>query len=854
MRLRSRIALGMIVIVGSILATAGGLRISQNQVVATSIVTGPDIIVSDVAFLNAGQTSWGTDGVTSAYSFATTSCNIGDQPANWDAASSLHPVIMQNVYRLKSGRFEHIGLSWLKHGFSTETKDCSLCDTSCDFCCTGCQAAPANSLGVNCGDTYASNLNGNRSGLGPHSEVNAFTGEFPPSPRRPDKFCVGGVDDGNLCTVIEDCDTLVCSYPVTGGRLQVNDVDLDPALNVGASYYLESQYIAQDDAAFGNATNNASYRPADVNMANGLFRFDAQGVTMPGEAAIFAWGKHDAQGLCDVALSPCVLDADCPGVGEMCLPNRYCQADATPCITAADCVTGDTCVGVTETTIQIPGEGKFILAAKASPLRTSEWRYDYAIFNFNSDRSGAFFRVPVPVNQQVRDLYFHDVDYHSGEVFDLTDWVAKEASDAITWSAHRCVGGDLDGTSCVADVDCINGGLCQPYQLDTCVGGDLDGARCVDHSDCVGSVSGQCSGLQARQCTAGANIGASCFNDGDCMDGPVGSCAPLFPSYGASVNGNALRFSTLYSFGFISPAQPAVTTVALGLFKPGTSDRITASSVGPSVGPADCNGNSIPDECDVDCNAPGCVAIPMCGLSTDCQPLGVEGHGIPDECEVAFIDCNGNGVPDNCDTDPTDPDGNGQVSGDCNSNSFPDECEQDCDGDGLPSVCDRICNGSTDFGQPCFNDSECDANSVCVDNEDTDSDGLSDCEDLCPLTNPGGLCVCPDPDLCCLFGDPNSGVCLGILSIADCVAIPSFFPVCQLSSDCRDGCLLGDVDDNGLLDLRDLAGIMGCFTGHSSVTGFSPPSAACARVFDVDSNGTVEQADFAVIQGGLQGP
>ncbi len=855
MKLLSCTALGIVILVG--LGSMGsGLHISSERVEATLPATGPDIIVSDVAFLNSGQTSWGRDGDTSAFGIATTSCNVGDAPANWDSSTAQHPIITQNVYRLKSGRFEQIGLAWVKHGFATETKDCLLCDANCDFCCnTSCIVPPlANTLGVNCRDTYNSTLNGDRSTLGPHSEVNAFTGEFPPTPRRPDKFCVGGIDDGAPCTLDQDCDSMACNYPVLGGRMQVLDADLDPASNPGASYYLEVQYLAQDDAASGNALNNAAYRPTDIGLQNGLFRFNAQDVTVPGKPAIFAWGKNDPQGLCDVALTPCVIDTDCPGVGEVCLPNRYCQASAMPCITTADCPdAGDTCVGVTETTIQIPGEGQFILAAKASPLRTAEWRYDYAIFNLNSDRSGAFFRVPVPTNQSNRNFFFHDVNYHSGEVYDLTDWVASEAGDAITWSAHACVGGDLPGAPCVDDVGCPNGGLCRPYQLDTCVGGDLAGARCIDHTDCDGATSGLCTGAQAKRCIAGDNIGASCFNDSECLNGGIGSCAVLFPSYNANVNGNALRFSTMYSYGFISPAPPAATTVTLGLFKPGTNDRATVSSVGPAVGPADCNGNSIPDECDIDCNAPGCTAIPLCGLSADCQPLGVAGHGIPDECEIAFSDCNGNAIPDNCDTDPSDPDGNGQVSGDCNNNDFPDECEQDCDGDGLPTACDRICNGIVDFGQPCFNDSECAAESLCIDNEDTDNDGLSDCDDLCPMTNPGGSCVCPDPDLCCLYGDPNSA-CIGIQSISECLSLPPFEPVCQLSGDCRDGCLLGDIDDNGRIELIDIAGFMRCFTAQSSVTGFLPPQAECARIYDMDNDGTIEQADYASFLQELVGP
>ncbi|UCE61798.1 MAG: hypothetical protein JSU63_08635, partial [Phycisphaerales bacterium] len=42
----------------------------------------------------------------------------------------------------------------------------------------------------------------------------------------------------------------------------------------------------------------------------------------------------------------------------------------------------------------------------------------------------------------------------------------------------------------------------------------------------------------------------------------------------------------------------------------------------------DCNINGIPDECDVDCAAEGCV-IGSCGGSLDIDPE----NGIPDECE-----------------------------------------------------------------------------------------------------------------------------------------------------------------------------------------------------------------------------
>ena len=51
---------------------------------------------------------------------------------------------------------------------------------------------------------------------------------------------------------------------------------------------------------------------------------------------------------------------------------------------------------------------------------------------------------------------------------------------------------------------------------------------------------------------------------------------------------------------------------------------------------------------------------------------------VPLECS---LDCNGNRVPDEC-----------ELSGnDCNGNEIPDECDPDCDGDGVPDDCDGGC-------------------------------------------------------------------------------------------------------------------------------------------------------------------
>ena len=144
--------------------------------------SGPDVTV--FAFTDIG--SYGASGGFAGYALGTTSCNRGDAPLNWcdqgsgcaaGAGPKDHPVIAQNLYRLKSGRFEQIGMSWLKHGFTSLNQSSAGCTGSAG---QSCQSPPAggNQLGVGCTDPYTASLNGSRP-LGRRSEVNATTGVFP---------------------------------------------------------------------------------------------------------------------------------------------------------------------------------------------------------------------------------------------------------------------------------------------------------------------------------------------------------------------------------------------------------------------------------------------------------------------------------------------------------------------------------------------------------------------------------------------------------------------------------------------------------------------------------------------------
>ncbi|MFQ5489774.1 MAG: hypothetical protein ACE5GE_03535, partial [Phycisphaerae bacterium] len=245
---------------------------------------GPDVIVGVLPLIEKLAT---VNGV-SAYAIATTSCNIGTQTLRWEAETSAHPVIAQNLYRYEDGRFEQIGMSWLKHGF------CALSDNDCNL---GCFFTDCRTLGLGCSDTYGTVLNGMQSNLGPRSDVDPVTGSFP---------------------------FPFTSPPYSGlldRRLQVAVQDVDPNLNPNATFVGEAHYVTADDAAAGNGDNNVSWREIAVgDLTGGGFELVFTGSTRQTQPAIQAWPRFD----------PAVelVDINVPGDGLMILGYKADQLGA----------------------------------------------------------------------------------------------------------------------------------------------------------------------------------------------------------------------------------------------------------------------------------------------------------------------------------------------------------------------------------------------------------------------------------------------------------------------------------------------------------------------------------------------
>ena len=309
----------------------------------------PDVIVGDID----ATRKWGVVGDVTAFSIATWSCNVGSCWLNWiDDPSNQHPGIGQNMFRLKDGRYEQIGQSWLKHGFNA---------LSLELCSVGCRPTFGTHLGVNCADPYSAGLNGDQTGLGPKFEVHAAAGSHPHP----------YTDQGTIGDAIYK-------------RLQIHNDDLDPALNTGALYFVEGHYIAQDDAMAMNDDNNASYREILVSGSDGNFDIEVTDVTVREEPGISAWAANDA--------------------------------------------------GVDQVSADVAIDGRFIVAAKATDLGGGVWHYEYAIQNYNSHRSAGSFSVPIPFESTPTNVGFHDVDYHSGEPFDGTDWSSQTNPTEIVWA------------------------------------------------------------------------------------------------------------------------------------------------------------------------------------------------------------------------------------------------------------------------------------------------------------------------------------------------------------------------------------------------------------------------------------
>jgi len=398
--------------VGGFNSAAGNGALDITPMMAPPPPTiGPDIALSGVGA--SGTINHGLSGTRRAYSFGTTSCNVGDAPVNWySGIGNDHPVIGQNMFRIDNGRIEQLGYSFLKHGFF------ALSQPGC--AATPCQGTNGSQLGIGCADTYGPGLNDGTDGAS-KSSVNATLGTYNGNPG----------PSGDPGTI--------------NGRLQVKDSELTGTL------LIEGQYVSEHDHSWGLARNNVSWIRVNASGAGNL---SLSGSITRYEPGIMAW--RDLAG---------ATVNDVPNIDE-----------------------GGTDV-----------HGWYFVGYDVTDLGGGQWRYEYAVQNMNSDQSARSFTIPLPcAGTTTTDMFFRDVDHHSGDPYSNTDWSFTNNGSSAVWSTE---------------------------------------------------------------------------------------------TFAQNQDANALRWGTLYNFGFTSNGAPQAVTASLGMFKPGVATSVTTTVDGPcaSINPPMCN-------------------------------------------------------------------------------------------------------------------------------------------------------------------------------------------------------------------------------------------------------------------------
>lgn len=337
---------------------------------------GPDVIVGD---LNGLAQFGSASGTQVGLAVGTDSCNAGTVDLHWFALpDNDHPVIPQNLYRMSGGasndeRFEQIGQSQMKHAFTALTQN---------LCGFGCNGVGGANLGSGCSDPYSASLNSGPS-LGSRAWVNPFTGFFP----RGDAATPPNNHAGH-------------THTGPSHRILTEINDLSTALNPGAKYFAEAQYITkheydwcQTNPTQCNMYNNVSYRQYSVNGTASPFSFTPVTTTQRSKRAITAW-----TGATLAEFKPA------PGV-----------------------------------------DGVGVVGYKVTNPSPGVWHYEYAVYNENLDRAIQSFSIPVGGGVTLTNVGFKSPPQHPGWSADgtvgnagysSTPWPSTQAGGSITWATE----------------------------------------------------------------------------------------------------------------------------------------------------------------------------------------------------------------------------------------------------------------------------------------------------------------------------------------------------------------------------------------------------------------------------------
>lgn len=284
-----------------------------------------------------------------------------------------HPYLVWSMYRFDAdGRIEQIGRSGLKHAFATANELCI--DATC----------PVNGhiLGRGCQDLYNAGSNDLANALSPRAELVPSTGVW--------GRCGSVFDDvdNDLSDGLPGCDAVQDPGVAFDGylhRMVLRETAIDPALNPGATYYVDAWYVVRDDADIFNTMGHRTLQP---NYSAGAWR--------AGTLGPFANGP--------------VVDRwiDAAGLGEW---RMNAPVDAA--------------------------EGRLRVASRVRRLGDGRYRYDYAIANFDFSRASldpSTFEPNVRILSN-RGLSGLAVSLRNGAIVDASEYRDGDADVANDWNA-----------------------------------------------------------------------------------------------------------------------------------------------------------------------------------------------------------------------------------------------------------------------------------------------------------------------------------------------------------------------------------------------------------------------------------
>ena len=184
-------------------------------------------------------------------------------------------------------------------------------------------------------------------------------------------------------------ENLPTAVATVGRRLKIQTYDLNRVVwGEEAKFFVDAMYLHSQDTDSGNDMNNASYRGVEVGFITSTgFPLETFGNTAIGKPGIYAW--------------------------EECSDTVLIQP------------------------LDFPNDGRVHVASDVILQEDGRYRYEYAIYNYNSGDAVNGFSIPLPNGVTAEEIGFHDSAAHSGEPYATNNWSSSQNGGRISWSTQE---------------------------------------------------------------------------------------------------------------------------------------------------------------------------------------------------------------------------------------------------------------------------------------------------------------------------------------------------------------------------------------------------------------------------------